>query len=163
MMQIVFQAAAAIIALTAAVMAWRLERRLIRLRTGQDGMQTAAAALTEAVTRAEASVRALRDEGAETAAELERLIARARAASDELRLLSSAPVRRAAPAPAPQPAAAPASVRAASNVAPLRGPATWDLDAAGDEPVAPVRHMAAAPRPQASGESALMDRLRRVR
>jgi hypothetical protein len=95
MIEIVFQAAAACIALGAAIMAWRLERRLIRLKTGQDGLQKAAAALTEAVTRAEASVRTLRVDGAETARELETLIARARGASDELRLLNMAGARRA--------------------------------------------------------------------
>jgi hypothetical protein len=83
-------------------MAWRLERRLIRLKTGQDGLQQAAAALTAAVTRAEASVRTLRVDGAEAARELETLIARARGAADELRLLNPGGARRAsAAAPGP--------------------------------------------------------------
>ena len=160
MMEIAFQAAAAVIALTAAIMAWRLERRLVRLRSGQDGMQQAAAALTEAVARAETSVRALRAEGADAAQELEGLIAKARAASDELRLLNAAPRRPAvSAAPAPRPAPAPAPART-SKIAPLRGPATWDIDADDDMPPA-------APAPQAdtlraSGD-ALMERLRRVR
>lgn len=94
MIVIAFQAAAALIALTAAIMAWRLEKRLARVKTGQDSMQQAAAALTQAVARAEASVRALRAEGAETAQELETLIARGRSVSDELRLLQEGSFRR---------------------------------------------------------------------
>jgi hypothetical protein len=153
MMQIAFQAAAAIIALTAAIMAWRLERRLVRLRSGQDAMQKAAAALTEAVARAEASVRALRAEGADTAQELEGLIGRARAASDELRLLNAPPRRVSAPRPAPAPAAGP------TNVARLRSAATWDIDA-DDEPAAAAPRLPEPARPTGAD---MMERLRRVR
>lgn len=88
MAALLFQGCCALIALIAAVMAWRLERKLGRFRAAQEQMQAAAAGLNQAVARAEAGIRELRDSGAQAAADLEGSIARARAMSDELRLLS---------------------------------------------------------------------------
>ncbi len=143
MMTLMFQAAAAIVALAAAIMAWRLERRLVRLKSGQDGMQQAAAALTGAVARAEASVRALRAEGAQTAQELEALIARARAAGDELRLIESGGARR----------------PAAAACAPARMDTSFD-DMFDDRDAPAARPLPAGLRP---ANAELMDALRRVR
>ncbi len=158
MIAIVFQSAAAVIALTAAIMAWKLERRLIRLRTGQDGMQKAAATLTEAVARAEASVRNLRAEGAEAAAELEGLIERARATADELRLMNDAPARRRPARPAHRPAAQPAPERSAR---PTAEPLDLDLDLDLDLQMDPEpRPLPASLRPQGAD---LIEALRRVR
>ena len=57
---VAFEAVMAVILIAAAVMCLRVERKLARLRTNQDGMIAAAAELTAAITRAEALVPALR-------------------------------------------------------------------------------------------------------
>jgi len=98
---LIFQAATAVIALIAAGFAWRLDRRLARMRRGQDGMTRLVGELAEATARAERSVRELRAAGDEAGTELSETIAKAREAAEELRLLTPggrrAPARRASP------------------------------------------------------------------
>ena len=91
---LIFQGATVIIALVAAAFAWRLDRRLTAMRSGQDGMTKLVAELAETTVRAERAVRELKQAGGEAGAELEAQIARAKEAAEELRLLSPEDRRR---------------------------------------------------------------------
>ncbi|WP_022697338.1 DUF6468 domain-containing protein [Euryhalocaulis caribicus] len=91
---LIFQGATVIIALVAAAFAWRLDRRLTAMRSGQDGMTKLVAELAETTVRAEGAVRELKQAGGEAGAELEAQIARAKEAAEELRLLSPEDRRR---------------------------------------------------------------------
>ena len=76
---------------------WRLDRKLSALRSGQDGVRAAAAELSQAVTQAEAAVRALRMTAQDAGRDLQARINDARATADRLglgagRLRSSADV-----------------------------------------------------------------------
>lgn len=76
---------------------WRLDRKLAALRSGQDGVRTAAAELMQATAQAEAAVRSLRVTAQEAGRDLQSRINDARATADRLglgagRLRSSADV-----------------------------------------------------------------------
>jgi Domain of unknown function (DUF6468) len=72
-----------------AVLCLRLEKRLSALREGKDGIAQAAAELSQAVGRAEASVAALRQTSEDAARDLQQRIEEARAASEALKFLST--------------------------------------------------------------------------
>lgn len=91
---LVFQVATVIVALLAAGFAWRLDRRLNKMREGQDGMTRLVAELTESTMRAESAVRSLHAASQEAGTELESAIRRAREAAEELRLMTPAETRR---------------------------------------------------------------------
>lgn len=63
---------------------WRLDRKLSRLRTGQDGLKEAVSELAEASRHAEAAVRGLRAAASEAGRELQARIDEARGLSDRL-------------------------------------------------------------------------------
>lgn len=65
---------------------WRLDRKLNALRTGQDGVRSAAAELAQAVVQAEAAVRSLRLTAHEAGRDLQARINDARATADRLGL-----------------------------------------------------------------------------
>ena len=65
---------------------WRLDRKLSDLRSGQDGVRAAAAELVQAVTQAEAAVRALRMTAQDAGRDLQARINDARATADRLGL-----------------------------------------------------------------------------
>lgn len=63
---------------------WRLDRKLVALKTGQDGVRAAAAELAEAAVQAEAAVRSLRATAHEAGRDLQARIDDARATADRL-------------------------------------------------------------------------------
>ena len=65
---------------------WRLDRKLLALRTGQDGVLKAAADLAQATAQAEAAVRSLRLTAQEAGRDLQARINDARATADRLGL-----------------------------------------------------------------------------
>lgn len=106
---LVFEGLVVFTLIAAGALAWRLDRRLNALRSGQDGLAAVLAELVAVTDRAEASMRALKSTGAETARDLDARTREARALADELRLLvERGGVRPAKPAPAPRSTAAPA-------------------------------------------------------
>lgn len=85
-----FEALIGVLLIGAAVMCWRVDRRLKALRDGQDGLKETVAALNDAVDRARAGLASLDRASKETGAVLEQRTVEARALADELRLLTSA-------------------------------------------------------------------------
>lgn len=83
-----FEGLVCVLLLAAAVMCWRVDRRLRALRDGQDGLKDTIGQLNDAVDRARASLSALdrasKDQGAALKAEVDT----ARRLADELRLLT---------------------------------------------------------------------------
>lgn len=83
-----FEGLVCVLLMAAAVMCWRVDRRLRALRDGQDGLKHTIGALNDAVDRARASLAALdrasRDQGAALKTEVEH----ARTLCDELRFLN---------------------------------------------------------------------------
>lgn len=83
-----FEALICVLLIAAAVMCWRVDRRLRALRDGQDGLKDTIGALNDAVDRARASLaaldRAAKDQGARLKSEVEQ----ARKLADELRFLT---------------------------------------------------------------------------
>jgi len=73
----------------AAVMCWRVDRRLSALRNGQDGLKETIAALNDAVDRARVSLTALDRAAKENGASLRQEVERAQKLTDELRFLSA--------------------------------------------------------------------------
>lgn len=65
---------------------WRLDKRLIALRSGQDGALKAAAELAQATAQAEAAVRAMRATAQDAGRDLQARIEQARATADRLGL-----------------------------------------------------------------------------
>ncbi|MGJ3230308.1 MAG: DUF6468 domain-containing protein [Oceanicaulis sp.] len=116
-----FEALVCVLLLAAAVMCWRVDRRLRALREGQDGLKDTIGALNDAVDRARASLAALDRASKEHGAALKAEVEHARTLCDELRFLSDqgearferaeARTRRERPSPrpaeprAPEPAA----------------------------------------------------------
>lgn len=85
---LVFEGVVAALLIVAAVLCWRVDRRLSALRSGQDGVARSIAALAQATQRAEASVAALKAAQSDAGAELEREITRAEEAAARLRDVS---------------------------------------------------------------------------
>ncbi|MEQ8405115.1 MAG: DUF6468 domain-containing protein [Oceanicaulis sp.] len=83
-----FEALVCVLLLAAAVMCWRVDRRLRALRDGQDGMKDTIGALNDAVDRARASLAALDRASKEQGAALKGEVDHARKLCDELRFLN---------------------------------------------------------------------------
>lgn len=79
----------AIALLLVAVLCMRLDAKLNALRTGKDGVAAAASQLSQAVARADAAIRALRDHSEEATASLQQRIDEAKAVSDGLKFLAT--------------------------------------------------------------------------
>lgn len=92
---LIFEALVAVLMLGAAVMCWRVDRRLKTLRDGQDGLRQTIGALNDAVDRARASLAALDRASKESGGELKSRVGEARRLADELRILTSAGEERA--------------------------------------------------------------------
>jgi septal ring factor EnvC (AmiA/AmiB activator) len=111
-----FEVLIAFLLLGAAVMCWRVDRRLKALREGQDGLRQTISDLNDAVDRARASLGQLDRAAKESGAGLEQKVKDAQRLCDELRILNDgaearaerlARARRPDPAPAPRREAAP--------------------------------------------------------
>lgn len=89
-----FEGIVALLLLAAAIMMWRVDRKLNALRNGQDGVRQAVVALDEATDRARASLAALNRATHESGEGLEQTVREARKVADELRLLTSGADRR---------------------------------------------------------------------
>ena len=85
-----FEALIGVLLVGAAIMCWRVDRRLKALRDGQDGLKETVAALNDAVDRARAGLASLDRASKETGEALDQRTREARALADELRLLTSA-------------------------------------------------------------------------
>lgn len=85
-----FEALIGVLLVGAAVMCWRVDRRLKALRDGQDGLKETVSALNDAVDRARAGLAALDRASREAGEILEQRTREARVLADELRLLTSA-------------------------------------------------------------------------
>lgn len=83
-----FEGLVCVLLLAAAVMCWRVDRRLRALRDGQDGLKDTIGALNDAVDRARASLAALDRAAREQGAGLKTEVEHARALCDELRFLN---------------------------------------------------------------------------
>jgi hypothetical protein len=83
-----FEALVCVLLLAAAVMCWRVDRRLRALRAGQDGMRETIGTLNDAVDRARASLAALDRASKEQGAALKSEVEHARSLCDELRFLN---------------------------------------------------------------------------
>jgi hypothetical protein len=94
MLSLAFEAVVALALVAAAILCWRLDRRLSALKSGQDGVRQAVIELAEATARAQASVRELRQTSEEAGRELGAKIGAARAVADELNILGAAGARR---------------------------------------------------------------------
>ncbi|MFP4519305.1 MAG: DUF6468 domain-containing protein [Oceanicaulis sp.] len=109
-----FEALVCVLLLAAAVMCWRVDRRLRALRDGQDGLKDTIGALNDAVDRARASLAALDRASREQGAALKTEVEHARTLCDELRFLNDqgearferAEQRARRERPAPRPASA---------------------------------------------------------
>ncbi|MCH8520419.1 DUF6468 domain-containing protein [Glycocaulis sp.] len=86
----VFEVIVALLLVGAAMMCWRVDRRLKALRDGQDGLRDTVAGLNDAVDRARAALAALDRASRESSEVLEARTREARALADELRLLAGA-------------------------------------------------------------------------
>lgn len=84
-----FEALVCVLLLAAAVMCWRVDRRLRALRNGQDGLRGTIQALNDAVDRARASLAALDRAAKEGGDSLREEVRQAQKLADELRFLSS--------------------------------------------------------------------------
>jgi len=83
-----FEGLVCVLLLAAAVMCWRVDRRLRALRNGQDGLKDTIAQLNDAVDRARASLVALDRASKEQGAALKSDVEAARRLADELRFLT---------------------------------------------------------------------------
>jgi len=83
-----FEGLVCVLLLAAAVMCWRVDRRLRALRDGQDGLKATIGALNDAVDRARASLSALDRASKEHGAALKTEVEHARTLCDELRFLN---------------------------------------------------------------------------
>ncbi|MEQ8434611.1 MAG: DUF6468 domain-containing protein [Oceanicaulis sp.] len=83
-----FEGLVCVLLLAAAVMCWRVDRRLRALRDGQDGLKDTIGALNDAVDRARASLAALDRASREQGASLKSEVEHARTLCDELRYLN---------------------------------------------------------------------------
>ncbi|XBQ15104.1 MAG: DUF6468 domain-containing protein [Oceanicaulis sp.] len=83
-----FEALVCVLLLAAAVMCWRVDRRLRAMREGQDGLRDTIGALNNAVDRARASLAALDRASRENGAALREEVETARKLADELRFLN---------------------------------------------------------------------------
>lgn len=84
-----------VVLIAAALLCWRVDRRLRALREGQDGLRDTVRTLDEAVERARASLAALDRASRGAGVELQDQVREARALADELRLLTDAGERSA--------------------------------------------------------------------
>lgn len=91
-----FEGLVCVLLLAAAVMCWRVDRRLRALRDGQDGLKDTITALNDAVDRARASLAALDRASKEQGAALRSDVDAARRLADELRFLTDEGEARAA-------------------------------------------------------------------
>jgi len=91
-----FEGLVCVLLLAAAVMCWRVDRRLRALRDGQDGLKDTINALNDAVDRARASLSALDRASKEQGAALRSDVDAARRLADELRFLTDEGEARAA-------------------------------------------------------------------
>lgn len=91
-----FEGLVCVLLLAAAVMCWRVDRRLRALRDGQDGLKGTISALNDAVDRARASLAALDRASREQGASLKAEVDAARRLADELRFLTDEGETRAA-------------------------------------------------------------------
>lgn len=91
-----FEGLVCVLLLAAAVMCWRVDRRLRALRDGQDGLKDTISALNDAVDRARASLAALDRASKEQGAALRSDVEAARRLADELRFLTDEGEARAA-------------------------------------------------------------------
>lgn len=92
---LIFEGLVAVLLLVAAVMCWRVDRRLRALKTGQDGVRESVIALNDATDRARASLAALERATTESGDVLERRIAEAKSLSDELQMITGQVDRKA--------------------------------------------------------------------
>ncbi|MCP2670781.1 DUF6468 domain-containing protein [Maricaulaceae bacterium EIL42A08] len=83
-----YEALVCLLLAAAAIMCWRVDRRLRALRSGQDGLKDTITALNDAVDRARASLAALDRASKEQGAALRSDVDAARQLSDELRFLT---------------------------------------------------------------------------
>lgn len=83
-----FEGLVCVLLLAAAVMCWRVDRRLRALRDGQDGLKDTIGQLNDAVDRARASLAALDRASKEQGAALKSEVDAARRLADELRFLT---------------------------------------------------------------------------
>ncbi|MCH8489703.1 MAG: DUF6468 domain-containing protein [Oceanicaulis sp.] len=84
-----FEGLVCLLLAAAAIMCWRVDRRLRTLREGQDGLKETIASLNDAVDRARASLAALDRAAREQGASLKSDVEQARRLSDELRFLGA--------------------------------------------------------------------------
>lgn len=83
-----FEGLVCVLLLAAAVMCWRVDRRLRALRDGQDGLKGTIGQLNDAVDRARASLSALDRASKDQGAALKSEVDAARRLADELRFLT---------------------------------------------------------------------------
>lgn len=86
MISLVMEAVLAVMLAACLFYFWRLDRKLAALRTGQDGIRSAAADLVNATVAAEAAVKSLRLTAHEAGRDLQARINDARATADRLGL-----------------------------------------------------------------------------
>jgi hypothetical protein len=86
---LIFEGFVAALLLVAAVMCWRVDRRLRALKTGQDGVRESVIELNEATDRARASLVALQRATTESGETLETRLGEARRLSDELQMITT--------------------------------------------------------------------------
>lgn len=122
-----FEGLVCVLLLAAAVMCWRVDRRLRALRDGQDGLKDTIGALNDAVDRARASLSALDRASKEQGAALKSEVDAARRLADELRFLTDEGEARAAraadrrrPAEAPREPDAPRAERSSARLDALK-------------------------------------------
>ncbi|MBI1263825.1 MAG: hypothetical protein GC187_03725 [Alphaproteobacteria bacterium] len=122
-----FEGLVCVLLAAAAVMCWRVDRRLRTLREGQDGLKETIASLNDAVDRARASLAALDRAAREQGASLKGDVDQARRLCDELRFLGAGADEqvsrlsgRAQRAPAPRAAEAPPAGAAGRRLDPLK-------------------------------------------
>ncbi|WBQ09655.1 DUF6468 domain-containing protein [Hyphomonadaceae bacterium ML37] len=84
-----FEGLVCLLLAAAAIMCWRVDRRLRTLREGQDGLKETIASLNDAVDRARASLAALDRAAREQGASLKGDVEQARRLCDELRFLGA--------------------------------------------------------------------------
>jgi chromosome segregation ATPase len=84
-----FESLVCLLLAAAAIMCWRVDRRLRTLREGQDGLKETIASLNDAVDRARASLAALDRAAREQGASLKSDVEQARRLADELRFLGA--------------------------------------------------------------------------
>jgi hypothetical protein len=86
---LIFEGLVASLLLVAAVMCWRVDRRLRALKNGQDGVRESVIELNEATDRARASLVALQRATTQSGETLENRLGEARRLSDELQMITS--------------------------------------------------------------------------